>query len=78
MRLNRDAMDRITPFSGSIDHLSLGGDRQVLNSLMKRCKSLSPLQDRVLPGRVTVDRPNTGALVSGTRELWLWRAYRAP
>ena len=74
----RDAMERFTPYSGSIDHLALGGDRQVLNSFMKRCKALSPLQDRVLPGRVTVDRPNTGALVSGTRELWLWRAYRAP
>ncbi|MEE9269978.1 MAG: Vms1/Ankzf1 family peptidyl-tRNA hydrolase, partial [Candidatus Krumholzibacteria bacterium] len=74
----RDAKERFAPFSNSIDHLALGGDRQVLNSFMKRCDALSPLQDRLLPGRVAVDRPNTGALEAAARDLWSWRVYRAP
>ena len=74
----RDAMERFTPFSGTIDHLALGGDQQVLNSFMKRCGALEGLQDHVLPGRVTVDRPNTGALKTAARDLWSWRVYSAP
>lgn len=74
----RDAMERFTPFSGSIDHLALGGDRQVLNSFMKRCAALKGLQDHQLPGLLTVDRPNSGALATAARDLWSWRVYRAP
>ncbi|MCH8223217.1 MAG: hypothetical protein IH868_07375 [Chloroflexi bacterium] len=74
----RDAMERFTPFSGTIDHLALGGDQQVLNSFMKRCDALNGLQDHLLPGRVTVDRPNTGALKAAARDLWSWRVYNAP
>ncbi len=74
----RDAKERFAPFSASIDHLALGGDRQVLNSFMKRCDALSPLQGRLLPARVEVDRPNTGALKTAARDLWSWRAYSAP
>lgn len=74
----RDAMERFTPFSGSIDHLALGGDRQVLNSFMKRCTALKGLQSHLLPGRLVVERPNSGALATAARDLWSWRAYRAP
>jgi hypothetical protein len=74
----RDAKERFAPFSATIDHLALGGDRQVLNSFMKRCDALKPLQDRLLPTRVAVDRPNTGALETAVRDLWSWRVYRAP
>ena len=74
----RDAMERFTPFSGTIDHLALGGDQQVLNSFMKRCDALNGLEDHLLPGRVTVDRPNTGALKAAARDLWSWRVYNAP
>ncbi|MCH8102479.1 MAG: hypothetical protein IIB28_04925 [Chloroflexi bacterium] len=74
----RDAKERFAPFSASIDHLALGGDRQVLNSFMKRCRALSPLQDRLLPVRVAVDRPNTGALKTAAHDLWSWRVHWAP
>ena len=74
----RDAMERFTPFSGSIDHLALGGDKQVLNAFMDRCKALQGLQKHELPARLTVDRPNTGALVAAARDLWGLRAYGAP
>ena len=74
----RDAKERFAPFGDGIDHLALGGDRQVLNSFMKRCDALKGLQDRVLPSRVSVDRPNTGALEDATRSLWSWRVHRSP
>ena len=55
-----------------------GRDRQVLNDFMRRCTALKGLEDHMLPGRVTVDRPNTGALKAAARDLWSWRVYSGP
>jgi hypothetical protein len=72
----RDFKDRISAHSRDIDYLALGGDRQVLNSFVKRCPEVAKLADRMLPVRLQVDRPNTTALKECVRGLWTWRVHR--
>ena len=72
----RDFKDRIGPRSSDVDYLALGGDRQVLNSFVKRCPEVAKLADRMLSVRLQVDRPNTTALKECIRGLWIWRVHR--
>ncbi len=72
----RDFKDRIGPHSREVDHIAFGGDRQVLNSFVKRCPEVAKVADRMLPVRLQVDRPNTTALKESVKGLWTWRVHR--
>ena len=72
----RDFKARIAVHTRDIDYLALGGDRQVLNSFVKRCPEVAKLTERMLPVRLQVDRPNTIALKECVRGLWVWRVHR--
>ncbi|NQW18038.1 MAG: hypothetical protein HQ478_11205 [Chloroflexi bacterium] len=72
----RDFKERVGERSREVNHLALGGDRQVLNSFVKRCPEVAKLADRKLPVLLRVDRPNTTALKECVRGLWIWRVHR--
>ncbi len=74
----RTAHERFGPYQRRIDHLALGGDAQVLSRFMGRCEALSYLDDRWLPQRVPVHRPNMNALLEAREAIWSSRVYRAP
>ncbi len=70
--------DRLRPYEGRIDHLTLGGDRHVLSRFMKRCDALRLLEDRLLPRSVPVERPNLASLEKACEAIWASRVFRAP
>lgn len=70
---------RAGPGAGrDIEWLALGGDRIVLSGFLKRCEALGGLRERVLPWRVSVERPGADALTDAVTAVWSSRLYAAP
>ncbi len=69
------ASSRFNDYPGRIEHLALGGDRVVLGRFLKRVKLPDDLAERVLPTRLSVDRPGRAALDSAVHDAWSFRLF---
>jgi len=69
------ASSRFREYQGRIDHIVMGGDRLVLGQFLKRVRLPDDLSDRVLPNRLSVNRPGRAALDSAVHDAWSFRVF---
>ena len=67
------ASDVLRPFADSLDYLLLGGERQTVGGLLRRCETLRKLEPITLRRRLNVRRPGQAALEAVHAEVWTSR-----
>lgn len=67
------ASDVLRPFAGSLDHVLLGGEKQTVGGLLRRCDTLRRLEPITLQRRLNVRRPGQAALEGVHTEVWTSR-----
>ena len=80
-RLVRELFDKacevsqaiLSPFSGKIDYVLMGGERHTLRSFVQRCSYLKTLKGITLDRVLQVDRPGQKALEGISGEVWKTR-----
>ena len=60
----------IEPYTGEIDYVYTGGERQTLLGLRDRCRALQDMTDITLARRLQVEQPNQRALEGIAFEVW--------
>ena len=67
------ASDVLRPFAESLDYVLLGGERQTVGGLLRRCDTLRRLGPITLERRLNVRRPGQAALEGVHDEVWTSR-----
>lgn len=67
------ASDVLRPYAGSLDHVLLGGEKQTVGGLLRRCETLRRLAPITLRRRLNVRRPGQAALEGVHAEVWTSR-----
>ncbi len=68
--------DIFLPYRGSMDYVTLGGERHTLDGLLLRCRRLRDMKGKTLGRLLPVDSPNQKALLGIAREVWKSRVIR--
>ena len=64
------ASDILRPFADSLDYVLLGGEKQTVGGLLRRCDALRRLEPITLRRRLNVRRPGQAALEGVHVEVW--------
>ena len=64
------ASDILRPFADSLDYVLLGGEKQTVGGLLRRCEALRRLEPITLRRRLNVRRPGQAALEGVHVEVW--------
>ena len=64
------ASDILRPFADSLDYVLLGGEKQTVGGLLRRCDALRRLEPITLQRRLNVRRPGQAALEGVHTEVW--------
>ena len=64
------ASDILRPFADSLDYVLLGGEKQTVGGLLRRCDALRRLEPITLRRRLNVRRPGQAALEGVHAEVW--------
>ena len=64
------ASDVLRPFADSLDYVLLGGEKQTVGGLLRRCDALRRLEPITLDRRLNVRRPGQAALEGVHAEVW--------
>ena len=67
------ASDVLRPYAGSLDYVLLGGEKQTVGGLLRRCEMLRRLAPITLRRRLNVRRPGQAALEGVHAEVWTSR-----
>ena len=67
------ASDVLRPFADSLDYLLLGGEKQTVGGLLRRCDTLRRLEPITLRRRLNVRRPGQAALEGVHAQVWSTR-----
>ena len=64
------ASDILRPFADRLDHVLLGGEKQTVGGLLRRCDALRRLEPITLQRRLNVRKPGQVALEGVHAEVW--------
>ena len=64
------ASDILRPFADSLDYVLLGGEKQTVGGLLRRCDALRRLEPITLRRRLNVRKPGQAALEGVHAEVW--------
>ena len=64
------ASDVLRPFADSLDYVLLGGEKQTVGGLLRRCETLRRLEPITLQRRLNVRKPGQAALEGVHAEVW--------
>jgi hypothetical protein len=68
----------VSPYSGQIDFVAYGGERQTLLAFRKQCEFLQGLKDRTMVPLVPVGEPRRAALPEAIRQVWMSKIIPLP
>lgn len=76
--VSQTATDRFNGYSGKLDWLAIGGDKNVVSNFIKKTELPDNLSSKILPWGVPVTKPGVSQFHPAVKAIWSSRVFHHP